>query len=991
MLVFALPPGGAPVPFTVTGLLAALPRLKLVTDADAGIASPLPAPPPTPSASAIVAAAAQRRATARPAAARVAAAPVGGPATGPDALVERIRRTAARTRTPLLPDGNGASEAKSAGTTTAASAVPQPALAAALGSRVTALHLPGRMALSPRGGATRFRHAADPTVREGRVPLWHTSLVRLRADGALVEAPADLVALRTNEMPDGGSTAWRQRVGDPRLTKQGLNALNRKRLVDQTLGELRPDGSRKGGRPLSAEQLLLSPLGAWLDMEGSWDRDDDPLKSLRYRMAMGRDVLVRVVSRGILFPLRHDAILTQTTRREFTPTNGGVATLVTKQVLTVVEPTRTYNATDPAGRGMPWQSITVLTRSVNVGGTQAFDPAGSLKLLDEDQQPLTFRCRGIDRGGRTTEFAMRLLFVPDAVKDLGPVAAKYNLSDLRKVELGGQVLAVAPATPEAPDAADVVAEHVMLTTAVESTSSGNRVTLTSASIRGALPALQRFAKGTAGALELSYARPYLDHVFDPQRNAGQLLLQIAGAPPVVDLGDPKVTGGMVAPQFPMTALSRLAGPVGGQVANLATGKVKAVDVLGTLLDDVRLFGVFPLADLIGALDLDVGKDVPQLVTHALDGLSLPQLRWRVPLFRTNGDAVDALAVPGGGPVSGKVGPIPGRDPVLVLDVTSELQQPVNPAAPVVHTSTTCRIENVLLTLGLLGQDLVRVPVEHISFTSKDGAKPDLDAKLGDLEFDGVLAFVATLAAMVPKDAFSDPPALELTDDGVRSSVALPLPPLAVGAFLLENITFSTALELSFSKPPSLELDFATPANRFRLTVLCLGGGGYLGVVLSTRGLERLDGMLEFGAALAVNLGVARGSVSVMGGIAFTYDFDDGARLSGYLEVRGELEVLGLIEVGVKLLVMLTYDFPTRTLSGEARMEVSVKLLFLHKTVSVPFHYTFAGGGSSHRALAGAAQAAPTQAGMPGFLDQMAPAGLPAGTARPWDTYCLAFA
>ncbi len=71
--------------------------------------------------------------------------------------------------------------------------------------------------LSPRTGATRFRHAATPLVHDGHVPLWHTTLAHLRADGALVEAPAELFALKSKELRDGGSAQWRQRVGDGRL------------------------------------------------------------------------------------------------------------------------------------------------------------------------------------------------------------------------------------------------------------------------------------------------------------------------------------------------------------------------------------------------------------------------------------------------------------------------------------------------------------------------------------------------------------------------------------------------------------------------------------------------------------------------------------------------------------------------------------------------------------------------------------------------------
>ena len=172
-------------------------------------------------------------------------------------------------------------------------------------------------------------------------------------------------------------------------------------------------------------------------------------------------------------------------------------------------------------------------------------------------------------------------------------------------------------------------------------------------------------------------------------------------------------------------------------------------------------------------------------------------------------------------------------------------------------------------MGAFGQKLVVVPFKHLMFEYVDGKKPDFDVALENIEFFGVLAFVRTLTALIPTDAFHDPPALDITDEKISSSFSLPVPAAAVGIFSLEQNLLRGARPV-LRKPPELSLNFATFDNRFRLAVLCLGGGGYLGVALSTRGLERLDGALEFGAAVSVHLGVARGSVSVMGGIHFAY-------------------------------------------------------------------------------------------------------------------------
>ena len=668
------------------------------------------------------------------------------------------------------------------------------------------------------------------------------------------------------------------------------------------------------------------------------------------------------------------------------------------------EPLRNFGDSSPAERGWPWRSVRLLTTVTPSGEARPF--ASGAMLLHVGGTPFRFRCLGVDRGGRTSTFQLSLIFVEDG-KDLGPVATAYRNANpaFRTAAMAGQTVSVAQPSTEAPEATDVVADAIVINLHAEQTASGTTVRATTDSILGKLPSLQRFVPGLADTpLALNYASAYLSKGFSSSGNAGQLVLQLAGNQSVqlLNLADKAVTGGLATPAFSMNAVSRLTGPVGGDLAKLATGKVKVADLLKQTVGDVKLLGVFRLVDLVGAnLELELAgtnptRRVPQLVTEAIDGISLPRFHWAVDLFKGPGtDPVNGVPAPADpsadiGPVRGSLAAL-GDSAKLIIDVTTELEQPLNPTAPKVHTRATCRVENVKLTMGAFGQKLVVVPFKHLMFESVDCKKPDFDVALENIEFFGVLAFVRTLTALIPTDAFHDPPALDITDEKISSSFSLPVPAAAVGIFSLENITFSAALDLWFAKPPELSLNFATFDNRFRLAVLCLGGGGYLGVALSTRGLERLDGALEFGAAVSVHLGVARGSVSVMGGIHFAYDRQIGPVLSGYLEVRGEVEVLCLVEVGVSLLVVLAYNFQTGELSGRAELEAHVRVLFFKKTVKVPFSYTFVGGSNGDGAAAQRTLAGAAPAGLPGFLDQMAPQSWPPNQQRPWDAYCLAFA
>jgi len=301
-----------------------------------------------------------------------------------------------------------------------------------------------------------------------------------------------------------------------------------------------------------------------------------------------------------------------------------------------------------------------------------------------------------------------------------------------------------------------------------------------------------------------------------------------------------------------------------------------------------------------------------------------------------------------------------------------VQGTVDPATHRVRTNALCQVTDLELVLELLGEPIVTLPVPLFEFKSVDERTPDVNVVMGRILFGGVLRFVETLASLVDQTGLSDPPALEQLPNGVSSSFSAPIPAVAVGMFSLENIVFGAQLFLFYDGTPlRLALNFATEANPFRLSVSALAGGGYLKLVLTTRGLDTLMGSLEFGAALSVRLGVASGSVSVMGGIAFLVQ-DGEAMLTGYLRVRGEVQVLGLISVCVESTLTLSYNSGNGKVEGTAEWVFRVKVLFLRKTVKVRFEKRFAGAN-----------------GDPTFAELMAHEG--AVGALPWDDYCSAFA
>jgi hypothetical protein len=159
-----------------------------------------------------------------------------------------------------------------------------------------------------------------------------------------------------------------------------------------------------------------------------------------------------------------------------------------------------------------------------------------------------------------------------------------------------------------------------------------------------------------------------------------------------------------------------------------------------------------------------------------------------------------------------------------------------------------------------------------------------------------------------------------------------------------------------------------------VTVSLLGGGGFFGVTVSPKGVVALEAAIEFGARLSINLGVASGSVEIMAGIYFGWFDGQGAKLSGYLRIRGEVDVLGLISASLELRMSLDYYPAQGKVIGHAELEIEVSICFFSTKVTVACERKFAGANQD-----------------PTFFDTVGP--LPAQLAQPhpWLDYWEAFA
>lgn len=372
-----------------------------------------------------------------------------------------------------------------------------------------------------------------------------------------------------------------------------------------------------------------------------------------------------------------------------------------------------------------------------------------------------------------------------------------------------------------------------------------------------------------------------------------------------------------------------------------------------------------ITDQLGS-DTNAIRSVVELLAKVAAGTVLPEtvcgrLDWSIPLQAWPPDA-PIFAPPGG-----------AAQLALAVDIQAATRPGGQPSALV-----SCAISP--FELRLIGAvPFITLAFNRMEFSAVPGRKTDVNVELGEITFGGPLAFVEALQSVIPLDGFSDPPHLDITPSGIRSSFDLPIPNLAVGIFALTNITLGAGFEVPFiGESIAVRFHFSSRESPFRLQIALFAGGGFFAIVITPKEVRELEAALEFGAAVSLDFGVASGSVSVMAGIYFrlkTVDGSTDAQLTGYFRARGQVDVLGLITASIEIYLELTYESKSQKAVGRAAISVEVSVCMLSFSVSIECEKKFAGS-----------------AGDPTFSQVMGRyPTLPPTAPRPWDEYCDAFA
>ncbi len=885
----------------------------------------------------------------------------------------------------------------------------------------TALEIPYRLTVSPHRFAG-WAHRSDAATREGWTELWHTRLGVRTSKGHVYDshwefAPGEnglrvvdesvgelssdrLRTLRAIWSPDAGAKSTVRPDDESSPFRMSLSPCDRHELVWLTS---RVSDSRT--RFVRTDRLMLSSLGGWIDCRYA---DEPPaqmsLEEWRHQATMGRDQYVRVVTKGYLFPFGHRASLVKVTERKFQPTpdrSGTMAVLRQRMYIIVRQPERLYGASGfkddgkSVDRQMPFVRVRIHTRVTPNINPPSGSYAPGLATMEAfcpgvGASDFLFHLSAEDVMGNVSEFTAPLVFVSSVKSDsaaaMGSVAGQYAKEDRRRRPWAGQKVALAEAdSPTSEDttlethrigfAAFVPAQNV----ALPPDQPRFLPLVTEAEV--GIPALAQLT-GASHQPVVRYNATYLASGFDPGTNKAGMFADIdpASGPPAFRF-PAEMAGALVAPSASISGLSRIYGPTAGDVGLLTAGTFKPSQFLD---QSAQIFGCIPLASIIA--EVFGGERVPGITSEVeRDTAGLPTaIRSR---FDWNPDVqpFDPFFKPHGS---------------AELNMRGEMTTPIAPSGapgkPTYSLRTTLREFDIDLYGFIIAE------FESLEFVSRSEHKPDTIVKIRDVRFGGPLTFLNPLRDFLGGSAFTDGPGLDISPAGVTVSYSIAIPTVAVGAFSLQNLKLSGALSIPFDGTPlGFRFAFCERHDPFLVTVSLFGGGGFFALTLyPKKELIKIEGSLEFGACVALNLGVASGAAYIMAGIYFAWQ-DSKAAFSGYLRAGGSLSVLGLITISAEFYMSLNYD--DGRVWGQASLTVEVEVLFFSKTVCITVEREFAGGGTA--LLEQEVQVAALPSVLPGLLAAPPPAmGVREAvsmrrpvrireslTPEDWGAYCAAFA
>jgi hypothetical protein len=899
----------------------------------------------------------------------------------------------------------------------------------------TSLEIPTGLFLSPDESG-RWYNIIRPEGHDGRFVIWHTQLGEKKKEDEnffLEGGKTNLITTSNRHIPmkdDEKALTQKELEEIVQLTTD----FSMPRLPQ---GKTNEDLTKAGlptkyePSPINIRRLMLSSLGAWTNFEGAWnypwilkDVNDNlgyvnlSLEQWQHRMTQGRDQFVKTVKKAFLCDTGHRVAIVEITERRFEQDAAGPKAVLRKySYIEVREPMKNYETLAPVyknnRREMPFKWIKITDRTtphLKREETQFFWPTP-----EKDNEPFRFKMVAEDWDGNIVSFERPLMCVRlDKGKfEWEDLVNKYNNDNenikKRTVQFNHQPIAFAETEADSKGKTTLETDNVTFRAQLIDESKDSLLKnlpffqpkflpeIESAGVN--IPAAEQFTGRKFETKSIIFEQTYLNNGFDPKENKGEVFVKLAKYvyqnPQEIQLPDPlpdplnlslptEKAGGLITPNTSIAGLSRALGPV-AKPEEILKGNFNPEKMFG----EAKFLGGITLEKILKAVEnfdplkikeLEKTLTPEQIVTKLND----PNFKLEAPMLtnrRLQNDAIETRFF--WKPVIQDF-----RDPLVpffhFLTQTADTGFR-NPAQLSINAQMvtapdgrppTYRILGNLTEFALDFANAMMLKFTLLRFTAENGKKMDVTAEGLDLVFKGPLEFVEKIKNIIPANAFSDPPFIDVTASGIRAGFTLGIPALAVGIFSIQNINLSAALSLPFvDQPVGVTFSISERQKPFTVSVMGFAGGGFFSLALSAKGIQGIEASIEFGGNISINLGVASGGVQIMAGIYFGMSGEE-VKLTGYLRCSGNVTVLGLVSVTVEFYLGLTYRKKENGGSevwGQATLSVGVKIAFFSKSISLTVERRFAG-----------------TSGDPSFAQIMGPE-YEGGYPYEWEKYCMAFA
>ncbi|MDB5058978.1 MAG: putative outer rane channel [Chloroflexi bacterium] len=729
-------------------------------------------------------------------------------------------------------------------------------------STETSLEIPWRLKISPNRYSS-WLHAFRPVTHGGRTELWHTRLgVKIKTN-ATPNTPSQTFVLdehyayQRSDTPEGKTykvtrdiysggkpvdlgqnlrtirAVWSQdypqaaRLAENVPFRMSLTGQDRFDLVKLTT--LYPAGSapatldvpKYDPLPVQVNRLMLTTLGAWVDVRGAWSKGYHigvALEEWQHRGTQARDNYVRVVYKGYLFPFGHRASLVKITERKFYVQNGrNIAYLFQRMFIIVREPIKLFGTTGfhvtdgrSIDRAMPFKKVHITTKttpdldppskidpSVGTSSTDAFWP----KIGGKD---FLFHLIGEDIAGQLTDFTAPLAFISVenslAFKDVPmnkvrtlyeSTSGAYPSRHTRPTH--GAKVAFAPSNrlgDTTLHATDITFDAFVPPSTTQIPDDQPRFYPIVASSTVSIPAVEAMLR-TGEKPQIKLSDHYLKHDLGGASNSGEVFAEIlgsAGSRPKVSFGGSNSGGtgtpGVVTPNLAISALSRVMGPVGGDMVDqVAGGNVPDVGAfLQSFFDnDAKILGAVPLSSIIKLPSLTPIFKVLSLVQSiesapdTLDGLvsqATSQLQGNL----------SSLSAQARATLQGQLAPL--RSALATLKSPMNTLHNALTSLPSIVTDLLGDVNTIITDLSTVVTDLTTLITDLDKLVADLGA-----ANLGALQGDATA--LNTAITKFPKDL------KKLVDDLSNLQGMNPLP-------LLKHAQLPTSIDTTLTWSPHLQ-------------------------------------------------------------------------------------------------------------------------------------------------------------------------------------------